>query len=374
MLSYLLMKITSYDVIVIGAGQSGLAAGYHLQQTNLRFTIFEKGEAPTGSWPDYYESLRLFSPAAYSSLPGYSFPRAATHYPTRDEVSSYLSAYAKHFQLPIQTRTVVEQVEKQNDAFIVTTNQGYFSAKAIVAASGAFNQPYWPELRGQNGYEGQLLHAAHYRRPEAWAGQRIVIVGGGNSAIQIAAELSRVANVTLATRRPLRFFPQTLLGYDVHVWLHKAGIDRLPVGEKENRPILDTGTYQQALRDGLFDRRPLFQHFTSDGVVWSDGKTEKVDTVLFATGYRPSLNYLTSLNILKANEFPLHKRGIARHVPGLYFVGLPGQRNAASATLRGSGQDAAYVVHHLQRYLNGQQAKQSLFYMRPQGQFCYCCC
>ncbi|MEM7118136.1 MAG: NAD(P)/FAD-dependent oxidoreductase [Chloroflexota bacterium] len=340
-----------YDVVVIGAGQSGLATGYYLQQAGLRFVILEKGEAPAGSWPQYYESLRLFSPAAYSSLPAYPFPYPPTHYPTKNEVSHYLQRYAETFQLPILTGVEVKEVAKADDGFIVRTNDKAFSARAVVASSGAFNRPYQPQLPNEQSFSGNLLHSSSYKSPKAYKGQRVVIVGGGNSAIQIAAELSEVAQVTVATRRPLRFFPQTVLGYDVHVWLRRTGADYLPVPESENRPVLDTGTYRQMLQEGVFERRPLFQQFTSNGVVWDDGQHEKVDTVIFATGYRPSLDYLAPLDILKPNGFPKQKRGVAKDVRGLYFVGIPGQRNGASATLRGSGPDAQYIVRHLSNHL-----------------------
>ena len=339
-----------YDVVVIGAGQSGLATGYYLQQAGLRFVILEKGKAPTGSWPYYYESLRLFSPAAYSALPDYPFPTSPSHYPTKTEVSHYLQQYAETFQLPILTDVEVKKVAKKDGDFVVQTTDKTFLAKTVVASSGAFNRPYQPQLPQQHTFTGNLFHSSGYKSPEASAGQRVIIVGGGNSAIQIAAELSQVARVTVATWRPLRFFPQTLLGYDVHVWLRRTGADYLPAPESENRPVLDTGKYRQMLRDGVFERRPLFQQFTPNGVIWADGQQESIDTIIFATGYRPSLDYLEPLNGLKPNGFPKQKRGIAKDIGGLYFVGIPGQRNGASATLRGSGPDAQHIVRHINRY------------------------
>jgi len=345
-----------HDIIVVGAGQSGLAAGYHLQRAGLSFTILEAGPTAAGSWPGYYDSLRLFSPAHYAALPGLPFPDAPDHYPARDEIIAYLGSYARHFDLPIMTETNVERVECVAGQFRVKTGDNVYRTQSLIAATGSFRRPYVPQLPGQDTFEGVLLHAATYRNPEPFTNQRVIVVGAGNSAIQIAVELAWVARVTLATRAPLRLTRQRILGRDVHFWARLSLLERLPLGlwfhPREFNPVLDTGIYGDALRAGRPNQRPAFASFTSNGVRWSATEHEAVDAVIFATGYRPNLPYLAAMGALGPDGRPRQRAGVSRTTPGLYFVGLPAQRTWSSATLRGVGADAAHVVTRLQRYLN----------------------
>jgi putative flavoprotein involved in K+ transport len=345
-----------YDTLVIGAGQAGLAAGYHLQRAGLRFALLEAGTAPHGSWPQYYQSLTLFSPPAIPACRGCLSPAIRSTTPPRDEVIAYLARYATHFGLPIIPRTRVTQVTRPDGDFAVTTADGTtYQARSLVAASGAFSRPFLPTFPGQGDFRGQVPHAATYQTSLSFAGQRVVVVGAGNSAVQIAVELAGVAQVTLATRRPVRWRSQQPLGRDIHFWLHVGGLDHLPLGRWFDLPtptgVLDSGRYQAALAAGRPDQRPLFRALTADGVEWADGTRERVDAVLCATGYRPKLDYRVPVGALDARGQASQRGGISQAVPGLYYVGLSGQRTLASATLGGVGADAGYVVRHLRRHL-----------------------
>jgi len=213
------------DALVIGAGQAGLAAGYHLRRAGLSLAILEAGEEPGGSWPGYYESLTLFSPSRYSGLPGMPFPGPPDRYPTRDEVTAYLRRYAEVFGLPVLTGEPVLRAERAGAGFRVLTAGGEYWARTLIAATGSFNKPHRPRFPNQGAFRGRILHAAEYRNAEPFRGKRVVVVGAGNSAVQIAHELAAVARTTLATRAPLRFGPQTILGRDVHFWLSATGPD-----------------------------------------------------------------------------------------------------------------------------------------------------
>jgi putative flavoprotein involved in K+ transport len=349
----------TYDSIVIGGGQAGLAVGYHLQRAGLRFVILEAGGEATGSWSRYYDSLKLFSPAQYSSLPGMRFPGNPERYPTRDEVIDYLRGYADHFQLPILTNAFVEQVEREDTLFHVSTSQhGRFAAKSIIAATGAFSRPHLPNFDGQDAYSGKILHSSVYINPKPFAGQRVLIIGAGNSAVQIATELAQSAQVTLTSREPVQFRRQRILGRDIHFWMRITGFDTWKRQFPQWNPfavkqigVLDTGIYQAALQSGNPIWRPFFNHFTEQGVQWTDGTIEAFDTVIFATGFRPNLSYLHSLGALDEYGSAFHSGGFSTTVAGLYYVGISGQRSFASATLRGVGEDAGYVVRDLKRYL-----------------------
>ncbi|HEX5541816.1 MAG TPA: NAD(P)/FAD-dependent oxidoreductase, partial [Micromonospora sp.] len=224
------MTLDSRPVVVIGGGQSGLVAARAIRQLGLRPLVLEARDRAAGSWSDYYDSLTLFSPARYSGMPGMPFPGDPDRYPVRDEVVTYLQRYAASLDVEIRTATRVTSVETaEGNGFLIRTATGEsIEAAGIVAASGSFGNPCLPSLPGQEDFAGEVLHSAAYREPKPYAGKRIVVVGGGNSAVQIGYELAGVATVSLATRQPLRFVPQVHDGHDLHHWLQVTGFDDLP--------------------------------------------------------------------------------------------------------------------------------------------------
>jgi putative flavoprotein involved in K+ transport len=216
-----------------------------------------------------------------------------------------------------------------------------------------------PVLPGQDTFAGRLLHVAHYRGPRQYAGERVVVVGAGNSAVQVGYELAQAASVTLATRHPLTFHPQHREGRDLHYWLVTSGFDLLPPEWLSHYPggrwVIDPGKYRHAVDTGLMDRRPMFTAFDADGVIWADGTRERVDTVVFATGYRPDLGYLRPLGALDG-DLPMHSGGISATHPGLVYLGLEFQRSFSSTTLRGAYRDAEQVIAPLVAHVRNAPA------------------
>ncbi|MFC8124801.1 flavin-containing monooxygenase [Streptomyces sp. NPDC057302] len=346
--------MTHADLIVIGAGQSGLATAALAPRHGFERTlVLESADAPGGAWPRYYESLTLFSPARYSSLPGLRFPGDPDRYPTRDEVVDYLRDYARRLATEIHTAATVTSVTRQGDAWSVRTGDGRaFTARAVIAATGDYGTPHIPSLPGSQEFAGQVLHAADYRSPHPFDGQRVVVVGGGNSAIQIAAELGEAADTTLATRRPIGWTPQRPLGRDLHWWLKHTRLDVAPIRrllEKVPVSVIDDGHYRTALERHGVDRREMFSRLTAEGVVWADDTKETVDAVVLATGYRLAFPYLIDSGALDSDGLPLHRGGIATAVAGLGLVGMEFQRSFSSKTLRGVGRDADHVLARLHR-------------------------
>ncbi|MEU6754843.1 NAD(P)-binding domain-containing protein [Streptomyces sp. NPDC046685] len=340
------------DLVIIGAGQSGLASAALAPRHGFtRTLVLEAADQPGGAWPLYYDSLTLFSPARYSALPGMRFPGDPDRYPTRDEVVDYLRAYADRVPAKIRTSTTVASVKPAADAWTVCADDGEeWTAPAVVAATGDYGHPHIPEIAGRAEFGGDALHAGDYRSPHAFAGRRVVVVGGGNSAIQIAAELGKVADTTLATRRPIGWMTQRPLGRDLHWWLRHTGLDVAPIRRllaKAPVSVLDDGTYREALERHRVDRREMFSRFTADGVVWADGTKEPVDAVVLATGYQPVFPYLADSGALDADGRPLHRGGVSTTAPGLGFVGMEFQRSFSSKTLRGVGRDAGHVLGRL---------------------------
>ena len=218
---------TDAPVVVVGAGQSGLAAARALHRLNLPVVVLEAGDRPAGSWPNYYDSLRLFSPAAYSSMPGRPFPGDPDRYPSRGEVADYLEQQAAALPVDIHTNTRVATVRQEDREFVVVTDDGWeFPAAGIVAASGSFSNPHRPVFAGQTSFTGRLLHVAEYRNPRPYAGMRVIVVGAGDSAAQVANELAPLADATVAARHPLRFIPQRIAGRTFTTGCGRPGLTR----------------------------------------------------------------------------------------------------------------------------------------------------
>ncbi len=282
-------------------------------------------------------------------MPGMPFPGAPDHYPSRDEVADYLDRYAARLDVEIRTNTRVETIGQDGKAFLVLTDDGRASpASGIVAASGSFSNPYRPSFQGEETFTGELSHAADYRTPTPYAGRRVVVVGAGDSAAQIANELAPRATVTIATRHPVRFIPQRLDGKDVHYWFRETGFDTLPAVWLSRitggSVVTDSVGFEQTLAEGRVDRRAMFTELDGGRVVWSDGQREPVDAIILATGYRPSLHYLRDLGALDEHAAPKHVGGISSTHVGLVYVGLEFQRSYASNTLRGVSEDAREVI------------------------------
>lgn len=346
-----------YDSIVIGGGQAGLASGYHLQKKSLNFLILEASEHPTGSWSNHYDSLKLFSPARFSSLPGMKMPGDKESYPLKNEVIQYLKEYTKKFQLPVRTKQRVTLVEKSNKGFKVHTLTGEeYETRTLINATGFFHSPFTPKIKEMESFQGLVLHSSQYQNPDLFVNQRVVVVGRGNSAVQIAVELAERSRTSLAVKQPVHFLKQRLLGKDLHLWIRGVGLDTFPFwrfGIKVPAPgsVIDLGQYEERIAEGKPNQLPMFTTFYPQGVIWQDGIREPVDTVIFATGYRPNFAYLYSTGSLDKEGRPLQTAGISTSVPGIYFVGLEGQRSFSSATLRGVGRDAEYVVQKLLKHL-----------------------
>lgn len=350
--------MTDYDVIVIGGGQAGLVTGYYLQQRGIeRFLILDANETIGGSWHQYWDSVRLFSSARYSSLDGLDFLGDPDHYPNRTEVIDYLQTYADTFSLPILNSTRVQTVQPSRAGFeVITANGDCYSTKAVVSATGPFTKPYIPEILGRGRFKGQQLHSYDYNTPEGFAGKRVVVVGSNNSAVQVGVELAQVADVSLAVRKDIQFTPTHIMGIDIFWFLHGTGYDMLPLGCRfglcVSSAVYDDGHYQAAVQAGHPDPRPMFTEITAEGVIWGDGSHESVDVILWATGYAAdNLPYLARLDALNRNGHAAHHKGVSTEVSGLFYIGREGQIAPASATLRGVSRDAKHVTAQIEHYL-----------------------
>ncbi|GHH43179.1 ArsO family NAD(P)H-dependent flavin-containing monooxygenase [Streptomyces candidus] len=349
------------EVAVVGGGQAGLAAGYHLRRRGLDFQILDADPAPGGSWQHMWDSLHLFSPAEHSSLPGRLMPaQAGETYPDAGHVVGYLTDYEKRYDLPVQHGTRVEAVRRDGDHFLVESDTGVRRARAVISATGTWSRPFLPALPGREVFAGRQLHTVHYRSPADFAGQRVVVVGGGNSGAQIAADLAldgRAADLTWVTARPPRFLPDDIDGralFDVATARRRA----LEAGREDTGGVASLGDVVavppvRAARDaGLLRAAGMFSRLTADGVRWADGSTTGADAVIWCTGFRPALSHLA----------PLGLRGPRGRIPTtgtqavgearLHLLGYGDWTGPASATLIGVGRparDAARALADLLR-------------------------
>src|SRR5687768_15156926 len=194
-----LVERQEFDIVVIGAGQAGLAVGYYLRRTPYTWVILDAEPGPGAAWRHGWDSLRLFSPAQWSSLPGWPMPVASDGMPTRDDVLDYFAAYEARYTFPIQRPVRLQAVRCGDGALLVESDRGVYQARAVVSATGTWGKPYIPRYPGQELFRGIQIHSADYRIPALFAGQRVLIIGGGNSGAQILAEVSEVAEATWVT-------------------------------------------------------------------------------------------------------------------------------------------------------------------------------
>ena len=341
----------SLDVIVVGAGQAGLATAYHLSRLGARFLVVDSASEIGQSWRTRWESLRLFTPAQYDGLPGMRFPAPDGVYPTKDMVADYLSDYAAHFALPVRLGCGVSRLEQGANGFVVHTNQEPLSARQVVIATGPFQRPSIPSQAAGLSDGVVQLHSADYHRPSDVAAGPVLVIGAGNSGRQIAEELAATHEVTLAVGSESLQLPQEFLGQDLFWWLTKTGVITKTVDSRLARRMRDRGDLvigsplRQLERAGV-TLRPRVVSITANEVSFESGPGARPSTVVWATGFRADYSWVDVPGVADADGRLLQKRGLT-HAPGLAFVGLPWQHTRGSALLGYVQHDAAWVVGQL---------------------------
>jgi putative flavoprotein involved in K+ transport len=344
---------TMYDSIVIGAGQAGLAAGYHLQRAGLRITLLDAAEGIGAVWRERWDSLRLFTPARYNGLPGMPFPGKRYSLPGKDEVADYLKAYVKQFDLPVRLGTRVTSLRSDGGAYSVSTDSGQLlSARSVIVATGANQQPYVPAFAAALDPHIVQIHSSEYRRPAQLPVGSVLVVGAGNSGAQIALELAEAGRRVVLSGRETGSLPRRFLGRDIYDWLWPTLM----------RPPVHTALGRRLMQGRLFAGDPLVGMSTKTlehanllragrtlGVrgglpLLEDGHVDaETVAVVWCTGFRPDFSWI-ELPVFGLDGYPLHQRGLVQGAPGMAFVGMRYQYRAGSALLGGVGEDAEYVV------------------------------
>jgi thioredoxin reductase len=330
------------DIVIIGGGQMGLSLGYYLRRAGADFLILDAEDGPGGAWRHGWDSLRLFSPAGYSSLPGWLMPPPPhAGYPTRDDVLDYLARYEERYQLPIRRPVRVETIERAAGRFKLATNQGPIGARQVVSATGTWSKPYIPDIPGRDLFAGKQVHSAHYVRPEDYAGQTVLVVGGGNSGAQIMAEVAPVARALWVTNHDPLFLPDDVDGrvlFERAVARMKAGPGDEPVGGIGD--IVTVPPVKEARERGDLGSVRPFECMTETGVVWPDGSEMAVDVVIWCTGFRPALEPLRPLGVIEADGRVLVNGQRSVKEPRLWLAGYGDWCGPGSATLMGAARIA----------------------------------
>jgi putative flavoprotein involved in K+ transport len=346
-------RIERFDTVVIGGGQAGLAVGHQLAARGLDFVILDAERRVGDAWRRRWDSLRLFTPAEYSGLPGMPFPAPSGHLPDKDEVADYLERYAERFELPVRPDARVRSLGRDGERYVVRTRGMHVEAENVIVATGPFQRPRVPEVATRLAPGIQQLHSSEYRSPFDLPDGPALVVGAGNSGAQIALELARFRTVWLAGREVGRL-PRRLLGRDVYHWLWpvlaRATVDtrlgrRLRERARRGDPLVGIPERQLAAAGIVRVGRVTG---TRDGLPVCEGEVVRPRVVVWCTGFGPDHSWI-GLPVLDDAGRPRHQRGVATDAPGLYFVGMRFQHRITSALLGGVGEDAAFVAAHVAR-------------------------
>ena len=351
--------INDVDVLVVGAGQAGLGAAYWLtRRPGLRVLVVDR--APVGqSWRDRWDSLVLFTPRRFSSLPGLDFPAGPTRCPTKTEMAEYLCRFVEHHDLPVRTGVEVRRLTRAGGSFVVETATGEVLASQVVLATGPFHRRSVPAFAAALSPQVHQLHSYDYRSPADVPPGAVLVVGGGNSAAQLAVELSATHAVTVAAPRPPWYLPVSFLGVDLYWWSLLTGVLNGDRDSRVSRYVRRRGDaiVGRQLRDlaRAGDVRVLPHRVTGASgqqVQLADGSALPVSSVLWCTGFRPDTAWIDVPGAVDEAGYPVHTGGESP-VAGLHWMGLPWQTRLNSSIIDGVDRDARALAERV-RARHGQ--------------------
>jgi len=343
--------------VVIGGGQAGLSAGYHLAKQGINFLILDANNRIGNAWRNRWDSLRLFTPARYVELPGMRFPGDGEGFPTKDEIADYLESYAEHFKLPVQSGVRVERLSRDGDHFLIEAGGLQYEADNVIVAMANYQVPKIPAFAQDLDPSLLQLTPQSYRNPSQLQEGGVLVVGVGNSGADIAIDVARSHDTWIAGKESghipwdIKSFLARHLAFPMIRFLgHHVLTLGTPIGRKKRpemlhratplirikpKELVEAGIQRVGRVIGVQEGKPLLE----------DGRTPDVRNVIWCTGYEPGFSWI-DLPVFDQQGEPAQVRGVSS-VPGLYFLGLHFQYSMSSATLIGVGRDAEYVVKEL---------------------------
>lgn len=352
------MKTDRIDTVVIGGGQAGLAVGYYLAQQKRDFVILDAHRHAGDSWRQRWDSLRLFTPIGFNNLPGMQFPKSTDRFPSKDKMADYLESYVGHFELPMLFNMKADELTRDGDSYLISAGTLLLKANHVIVATGAYPTPRVPALASRLDPTINQLHSAAYRNPSQLRDGAVLVVGAGNSGVEIALELAPGHLVWLAGR-DTGFVPANYgnFSYEFGVVAFKTLMQRLTVDTLPGRWIVQRAkefsgghpvvglTPADILRAGI-QRVPRVIDVTNGRPVLEGGQVLDVTNIIWATGFVRDYRWI-KLPIFDSRGNPIHHRGVVQAELGLYFVGLPYQSSLLSGLVAGASVDAKYVAKQL---------------------------
>jgi putative flavoprotein involved in K+ transport len=339
------------QVVVVGGGQAGLAAGYYLSRAEISFLILDASPRTGDSWRRRWDSLELFTAARYSSLPGLAFPGDPEHFPGKEEVADYLEDYARKFELPIHLNNPVTSLERSNATYRLQTGSGLYEADHVIVASGAYQRPIVPAIAEKLAEGVTQLHSAEYRKAEQIPEGDVVVVGAANSGAGIAEDLAATHRVHLSRGSKIPRLPRRILGKSLHFWGDHLGLIGAPLDSLRGRTqrgdvLVGQSLRQLARRHGV---ELVGRTVDAEGatVRFDDGREIGTTAVVWATGYRSDYSWIR-VPVLDERGAPRHRRGVT-DFPGLYFLGMKNQYSRGSSLIYWVREDAAHIVEQVRR-------------------------
>jgi putative flavoprotein involved in K+ transport len=344
-----------YKVIVIGAGQAGLAIGYFLKQSGVSFIIVDANKRIGDSWRNRWDTLKLFTPSKIDGLPGLPFPGRLKTFPTKDEMGDYLEMYAKKFQLPVQCGTKVSSLSREGKMYLVATSDKTYEADHVVVAMSDFQFPKIPTCSKDLNKDIIQIHSHNYKNLSQLQDGSVLVVGAGNSGAELALEASKKHEVWLAGRDTghvpfnieSNFAHSFMIPLVIRFFFHRILNTNTFIGRKLRPKILSKGG-------------PLIRHKPEDlkakgihrigrvtGVknglpIIENNDVLSVKNIIWCTGYIPGFSWI-DIPVFNNHNTPVHHRGVVNNEPGLYFLGLHFLFAMSSAMIHGVSRDAEYI-------------------------------
>jgi putative flavoprotein involved in K+ transport len=345
------------DTVIVGGGQAGLATGYHLKRLGHDPLILDAHGRVGDAWRRRWDSLRLFTYARYSGLPGMRFPAPGWSFPTKDDMADYLETYSSRFDLGVRAGVTVDRLTREGDRFVLSAGGSRLEARNVVVATGPYRVPKVPPFANELDTSIVQLHSSEYLRPSQLRPGGVLLVGAGNSGADIAMELVR-EHPTWLSGRDTGHVPVPIdslrghIGFRVFRFVgHHVLTIRTPMGRRamakhagkgdmlvriKPKDLLAAGVERVSPVAGVRDGRPVL----------ADDRVLDVGNVIWCTGFGNDFSWI-DLPIFDGDGMPLHDRGVVPSEAGLFFVGLPFQFSASSAVLPGIGRDHAYVAERI---------------------------
>ncbi|MFC9394843.1 NAD(P)-binding domain-containing protein [Streptomyces sp. NPDC057027] len=353
-------EVRAVDVVVIGAGQAGLSAAFHLRRTGLEpdrdFVVLDHAPEPGGAWQFRWPSLTYGKVHGMHALPGMELTGADPARPSSEVIGAYFDTYERTFDLRVHRPVDVTAVrEGEGGRLRVETSEGVYATRALINATGTWDRPFWPRYPGQETFRGRQLHTAQYPGPEAFAGKRVLVVGGGASGTQHLMEIAEVAAGTTWVTRREPVYREGPFG-EVEGRAAVALVeDRVRRGLPPQSVVSVTGlplndAIRAARARGILDRLPMFDRITPTGVAWDDGRTVDVDVILWATGFRAAIDHLAPLRLREPGGGVQVEGTRAVRDERVHLVGY-----GPSASTIGANRAGRAAVSDIRRLLDGDR-------------------